>query len=264
MICIQCSGVHRSLGTHISKVRSLQLDKWSKPLIQLLLRVGNKRANDVWEARLLATTGFSSSSSSSAASSPSPKVGGKGDFVLVKSPSAGVDSFETDYQSYTIMQKLALLKSNKGNFSNDELREGFIKRKYVEKAFVLQASPQMSIFDATLRINEFSLLTGAKGGDLLTVYESLVHGMQVDHMTWSDSAHQTSDIANNTPLMLACRGHHVVVMELLVQWNANLEVKDREGRTVWQILEEDQQHHSTPNKQREEMMSVLASVSIKH
>jgi hypothetical protein len=49
-ICIQCSGVHRQLGTHISKVRSLTLDIWSENVISLLYLIGNERANKVWEA----------------------------------------------------------------------------------------------------------------------------------------------------------------------------------------------------------------------
>ncbi|KAH8199383.1 hypothetical protein TruAng_006469 [Truncatella angustata] len=47
-------GIHRSLGTHISKVRSLTLDitSFTPDIIELLLLVGNRVSNMVWEARL--------------------------------------------------------------------------------------------------------------------------------------------------------------------------------------------------------------------
>ncbi|KAN0032136.1 hypothetical protein ACTFIV_006012 [Dictyostelium citrinum] len=49
IICKVCSGVHRSLGTHISKVRSLTLDKWSPENILFMKEVGNTRFNLLFE-----------------------------------------------------------------------------------------------------------------------------------------------------------------------------------------------------------------------
>ncbi|CDQ87862.1 unnamed protein product [Oncorhynchus mykiss] len=50
VVCEACAGQHRSLGIHVSKVRSLKLDSkvWTEPLILLFVYYGNKAANDVW------------------------------------------------------------------------------------------------------------------------------------------------------------------------------------------------------------------------
>ncbi|KAK6150144.1 hypothetical protein DH2020_017669 [Rehmannia glutinosa] len=50
-ICLKCCGVHRSLGTHISKVLSVTLDEWSDDEIDSMIEVGgNASANSIYEA----------------------------------------------------------------------------------------------------------------------------------------------------------------------------------------------------------------------
>uniref|UniRef100_A0A8C3P3I1 Arf-GAP with GTPase, ANK repeat and PH domain-containing protein 3 n=1 Tax=Chrysemys picta bellii TaxID=8478 RepID=A0A8C3P3I1_CHRPI len=49
LMCIECSGIHRNLGTHLSRVRSLDLDDWPGELIMVMTAIGNALANAVWE-----------------------------------------------------------------------------------------------------------------------------------------------------------------------------------------------------------------------
>uniref|UniRef100_A0A667WVK6 Small ArfGAP2 n=1 Tax=Myripristis murdjan TaxID=586833 RepID=A0A667WVK6_9TELE len=51
-ICIRCAGIHRNLGVHISKVKSVNLDQWTQEQIQCVQEMGNAKAKRLYEAFL--------------------------------------------------------------------------------------------------------------------------------------------------------------------------------------------------------------------
>lgn len=51
-VCLTCSGIHRSLGVHISQVRSCNLDTWLPKQVEFCRVMGNVKGNRYWEARL--------------------------------------------------------------------------------------------------------------------------------------------------------------------------------------------------------------------
>ena len=68
VLCIECSGIHRKMGAHVSRIRSLTLDEWrynisplgpevtcllscSAELVAVMLAMGNTKHHLIWEAR---------------------------------------------------------------------------------------------------------------------------------------------------------------------------------------------------------------------
>ncbi|CAF5127262.1 unnamed protein product, partial [Rotaria sp. Silwood1] len=52
LICMDCASLHRNLGTHLSRVRSLELDEWPSELVQVMRSIGNKLVNSIWEINI--------------------------------------------------------------------------------------------------------------------------------------------------------------------------------------------------------------------
>ncbi|KAM9317044.1 stromal membrane-associated protein 1 [Gastrophryne carolinensis] len=51
-ICIRCAGIHRNLGVHISRVKSVNLDQWTPEQMQCMQDMGNTKARILYEANL--------------------------------------------------------------------------------------------------------------------------------------------------------------------------------------------------------------------
>ncbi|XP_034619515.1 arf-GAP with SH3 domain, ANK repeat and PH domain-containing protein 1 isoform X2 [Trachemys scripta elegans] len=52
LTCIECSGIHREMGVHISRIQSLELDKLGTSELLLAKNVGNNCFNDIMEGSL--------------------------------------------------------------------------------------------------------------------------------------------------------------------------------------------------------------------
>lgn len=55
VVCIECSGIHRDLGVHISRIQSLTLDNIGTSQLLLARHMTNQGFNDVMEVRLHAS-----------------------------------------------------------------------------------------------------------------------------------------------------------------------------------------------------------------
>ncbi|KAF8452371.1 putative GTPase activating protein for Arf-domain-containing protein, partial [Boletus edulis BED1] len=47
-ICVNCASIHRKIGTHVTKVKSITLDKWNKEQVEVMKEKGNIKSNTMY------------------------------------------------------------------------------------------------------------------------------------------------------------------------------------------------------------------------
>uniref|UniRef100_V9KIC8 Arf-GAP with coiled-coil, ANK repeat and PH domain-containing protein n=1 Tax=Callorhinchus milii TaxID=7868 RepID=V9KIC8_CALMI len=217
-LCIECSGIHRSLGVHFSKVRSLTLDSWEPELLKLMCELGNQTINRIYEARVEEMT----------VKKPNPSTTRQEKEAWIRAKYVEKKFIWKFPESAGGLQRVSVKRPPRTGIPERSPKPEKPPKPFLKPRKSAAAKPEPSAEEESgvepLRdLHPGALLyRAATFQNLPVMADALAHGADVNWVNGSEE--------NRTPLIQAVTAGSLVACEFLLQNGANVNQKDLHGQ----------------------------------